>query len=41
MTISFARRATAYKRADFLFSDQQRLEKIANEVGPVQSILGG
>ncbi len=41
MTIGFARRATAYKRADLLFSDLDRLNRIAREVGPVQVIYGG
>ena len=31
LTIGFARRATAYKRADLLFSDIERLEKIGAE----------
>ena len=41
MTIGFARRATAYKRADLLFSDLERLKKIARQVGPLQVIYGG
>jgi len=41
ITIGFARRATAYKRADLLFSDPQRLRKIASQVGPLQIIYGG
>lgn len=41
MTIGFARRATGYKRADLLFSDPQRLRKIASQVGPLQIIYGG
>jgi len=41
MTIGFARRATAYKRADLLFSDPDRLRKIAHQVGPLQIIYGG
>lgn len=41
MTIGFARRATAYKRADLLFSDLERLKRIAYEVGPLQIIYGG
>ncbi|MGE5532161.1 MAG: alpha-glucan family phosphorylase [Bacteroidota bacterium] len=40
-TIGFARRATAYKRADLLFSDLDRLRRIAAEVGPVQVLFGG
>jgi len=39
LTIGFARRATAYKRADLLFSDLERLEKIAS--GKVQIIYAG
>lgn len=41
MTIGFSRRATAYKRADLLFSDPQRLWGIARQVGPLQVIYGG
>jgi len=41
MTIGFARRATAYKRADLLFSDPGRLRKIVRQVGPLQIIYGG
>jgi starch phosphorylase len=41
LTIGFARRATAYKRADLLFSDLDRLTRIAREAGPVQVIYGG
>jgi starch phosphorylase len=41
MTIGFARRSTAYKRADLLFSDLDRLKGIARHVGPVQVIYGG
>jgi len=41
MTIGFARRATAYKRADMLFSDLERLKRIARQVGPLQIIYGG
>ena len=40
-TIGFARRATAYKRADLLFSDITRLKRISQEVGPIQVIYGG
>ncbi len=39
LTIGFARRATAYKRADLLFSDIDRLEKIGT--GKIQLIYGG
>jgi starch phosphorylase len=41
MTIGFARRATAYKRADLLFSDLDRLRRIASQIGPFQAIYGG
>ncbi len=41
MTVGFARRATAYKRADLLFTDLGRLKKIAREVGPLQIIYAG
>jgi starch phosphorylase len=41
MTISFARRATPYKRADMLLSDIDRLRKIANDAGPLQIIYAG
>jgi starch phosphorylase len=41
MTLGFARRATAYKRADLLFSDPERLRNIASKVGPLQIIYGG
>ena len=41
MTIGFARRATPYKRADMLFSDMERLRRIARDVGPLQIVYGG
>jgi len=41
MTISFARRATPYKRADMLLSDIDRLRKIVKDVGPLQIIYAG
>jgi starch phosphorylase len=41
MTIGFARRATAYKRADLLFSDLDRLRRIVRQVGPLQVIYAG
>ncbi|MBI3815087.1 MAG: alpha-glucan family phosphorylase [Nitrospinae bacterium] len=40
LTIGFARRATAYKRADLLFSDLTRLKKIAQK-GRLQIIYAG
>jgi starch phosphorylase len=41
MTIGFARRATAYKRADLLFSDLDRLRTMVRQIGPLQIIYGG
>jgi starch phosphorylase len=41
MTIGFARRAATYKRADLVFSDLDRLKRIARDVGPLQFIYGG
>jgi starch phosphorylase len=41
LTLGFARRATAYKRADLLFSDLERLKRIVTQVGPMQVIYGG
>lgn len=40
-TIGFARRATAYKRADLLFTDLSRLQRIVKRVGPLQVIYAG
>ncbi len=40
-TVGFARRATSYKRADFLFTDLQRLRRIHHQAGPFQVIYGG
>lgn len=39
LTIGFARRATAYKRADLIFSDIERLERIAS--GKLQIVYAG
>ena len=41
LTIGFARRAAAYKRADLLFTDLNRLRHIARTVGPLQVIYAG
>jgi starch phosphorylase len=41
MTIGFARRATAYKRADLLFTDIDRLKKIVSKSGKFQLIYAG
>jgi starch phosphorylase len=41
LTIGFARRATAYKRADLVFTDTGRLKKIARGRGRMQFIFAG
>ena len=41
MTVGFARRATAYKRADLLFSDIDRLKSIVQRMGGIQVIYAG
>ena len=41
LTIGFARRATGYKRADLLFTDIERLKKIARETGALQLVYAG
>src|SRR5277367_286741 len=40
-TIGFARRATAYKRADLLLSDLDRLRQIAKNAGKFQIVYAG
>ena len=40
-TLGFARRAAAYKRADLLFQDIERLRQIATQVGALQVIYAG
>ena len=40
-TIGFARRAAAYKRADLIFQDVERLKKIAATTGRFQLIFSG
>jgi starch phosphorylase len=40
-TIGFARRATAYKRAGLLLRDVKRLNRIAEERGPIQIVYAG
>jgi starch phosphorylase len=40
-TIGFGRRATAYKRADLLFRDLERLQGIAAGAGPFQIVFAG
>ena len=41
LTIGFARRAAAYKRADLLFTDVERLRRISTRVGRLQIIYAG
>jgi len=41
LTIGFARRATAYKRGNMLFSDIERLKNIASRSKGIQIIYGG
>jgi len=41
MTLGFARRTTAYKRADLLLTDLDRLRRIALQVGPLQILYAG
>jgi starch phosphorylase len=40
-TVGFARRATAYKRFDLLFSDPDRLRAAADGPGPLQFLFAG
>lgn len=40
-TIGFARRATAYKRADLLLDDLSGLRRIARDTGPFQIVYAG
>lgn len=40
-TLGFARRAAAYKRADMLFADPSRLQRIADEFGGLQIVYAG
>jgi glycogen phosphorylase len=41
LTIGFARRATEYKRSDLLFTDLDRLRRIATQAGALQVIYSG
>ncbi|MEX2214182.1 MAG: alpha-glucan family phosphorylase [Phycisphaeraceae bacterium] len=41
LTIGYARRATAYKRPDLLFSDVDRLKSIAAQAGGLQLVYSG
>ena len=40
-TIGFARRATGYKRGDLLFTDLERLKKVARRGGSLQIVYAG
>jgi glycogen phosphorylase len=41
LTLGFARRAVAYKRAELLLSDPERLRKLTRRSGPLQIIYAG
>ena len=41
LTLGFARRAAAYKRADLLFTAPDRLRRIARTAGPIQVVFAG
>ncbi|HVE78015.1 MAG TPA: alpha-glucan family phosphorylase [Gemmatimonadaceae bacterium] len=41
MTVGFARRATTYKRNDLIFSDVERLRRIAKRAGALQIVFSG
>jgi starch phosphorylase len=41
LTLGFARRATAYKRATLLFHDLERLRALARAAGPLQLVFAG
>ena len=41
LTIGFARRATAYKRADLVFRDVERLREVVRASGPLQLVFAG
>jgi len=41
LTLGFARRAAAYKRADLLLSDVERLKEVYSKAGPFQIIYAG
>ena len=41
LTLGFARRAATYKRTDLVFTDLERLRRLAREVGPLQMIYAG
>jgi starch phosphorylase len=41
LTIGFARRFAAYKRAGLIFQDLDRLKKVVRETGPIQIVFAG
>ena len=41
LTLGFARRVAMYKRADLLFCDLERLQRIAKTIGPIQVVYAG
>jgi starch phosphorylase len=41
LTLGFARRVATYKRADLLFSNMERLRRLARETGPFQIVYAG
>jgi starch phosphorylase len=41
LTVGFARRAAAYKRADLVFDDVERLRRLARDVGKIQLVFAG
>jgi len=41
LTLGFARRAAAYKRADLLLSDLERLKEVYSKAGPFQIVYAG
>ncbi len=41
LTIGFARRFAAYKRAGLIFQDLDRIKKIVREAGPIQIVFAG
>jgi starch phosphorylase len=41
LTIGFARRFAAYKRAGLIFQDLDRLKKMVREAGPIQIVFAG
>ncbi len=41
LTLGFARRATSYKRADWLFHNPERLRELCGRIGRIQIVYGG